>query len=126
MLVAGRGELRAGKDAVERVVVGLRGGVVLVVVAARAAQREPEQSSADRVNGILDNQVEVGVLVIAVALGLGQEAGRDDPLGVGRVRRPCCQEVAGHLLAQELVVRLIGVEGVDDVVAVKVPALGMG
>ncbi len=58
--------------------------------------------------------------MIAVALGLGQEAGRDDPLGVGRVGRLCCQEVAGHLLAQELVVRLVGVEGVDDVVAVEV------
>ena len=67
--------------------------------------------------------------VEAEAAGDGQVAGGGDRFrgptrsGIGRQFRG--QDVAGDLLADELVVRLVGVEGVDDVVAVA-PGLGHG
>ena len=47
-----------------------------------------------------------------------QKSRRGDAFGVARAGTVLGQDVAGDLLAEELVVRLVGVEGIDDVVAV--------
>ena len=95
---------------------------MLVVVALRAAHREPEKHGTDR-RGHLAEQLVPG----AVAARLGerrkpQKRQRDRALGVHPRQfaraHDLVELVAGDLLADEQVVRLVAVERVDDVVAV--------
>ena len=75
---------------------------------------------------LLVGQVEQELLAVLRVVGLaadGQEAGRDQVLGPFAVVAGG-QEVAGDLLADELVVRLVGVERGDHPVAVS-PGLGI-
>ena len=90
----------------QAVVVALRDRVELVVVAAGAAERQPEDRLAERVE-LLVGDVHLHLLLVRLGQQLrpeDQEAGRGQPVRVvGRVR----QQVAGDLLAEELVVRLV-------------------
>ena len=110
----------------ERVVVALGDRVELVVVAAGAGDRQPEEGARGRLDLLVDHvQDELPAVLGVVGLAAeGEEAGRDDLLGplavvLGR------EQVAGDLLADELVVRLVGVERGDHPVAVA-PGLGIG
>ena len=60
----------------------------------------------------------VGRGLVAVALADGEETGGGDAAGVLVRRALRGEEVAGDLLADEFVERLVGVEGVDDPVAI--------
>ena len=105
LLRAGEGIPRAVEDAIEGIVVARGDGVVLVVVATRAAEREAEDRLAERVDRVLDGEVVVILGVESEATRHGDEpGGRHEP----GVRRPGVfpgHDVAGHLLADELVVR---------------------
>ena len=85
-----------------------------MVVAARAIHREAEENLAGRghdvIEAVVAGQLAVSGLVVPNAEPI--EAGGDDGVGVGRG-----EFIAGELLAEEAVVRFVGVEGADDVVA---------
>ena len=114
------GYFGAGEEAVEGVIVARGDRVVLVVVAAGASQREAEHDLAGRVQRVLDDLVDILELPRAEPLGLGDEPGRDHPAGVVVGRPVGGQDVAGELLVEEPVIGDVGVECVDDVVAVEV------
>ena len=99
-----------GEDAVQGVVVGGGDRVELVVVAAGAGDGQAEEALGRRVDALVDR-----VVVVVEALAHGDEAERGEARVVlGQVG----QAVGRELLDDELVVRLVGVERVDDVVAV--------
>ncbi|MCZ6598125.1 MAG: hypothetical protein O7B99_10835 [Planctomycetota bacterium] len=118
VLRAGEREARRVEDPVERVVVGRRDRVELVVVAARAGQRGPQDRAAERVDHVADDQVAVLLLADAEAPREREEAGGDGPLGEALGGLLSGQYVAGDLLAQECVVGHVAVERVDHPVAV--------
>ena len=119
LLAAGERPARALEDAVERIEIRCADGVILVVVAARAAEREAEQRAADGINRIGEIEVlVVGRGLVAVALANREEAGGGDAAGVLVRRALRGEKVAGDLLADELVEGLVGVEGVHDPVAI--------
>jgi hypothetical protein len=122
LLAARERVLRAGEDAVEAVVVVGRDGVVLVVVAAGAADRQPEDGPAENFDRVGDVEVaeRVGAGVVAEPLGDGDEPCGDHPVAVQLRRSVAGDEIPGHLFAQEHVVRLVVVERADHPVAVLV------
>ena len=101
----------------EPVVVLLRDGVELVVVALRALDREAEHAFADGVHAV-EHRLHAELLGIdrafLVDLGIAEEARGDAFIlaGLGQL-------VARDLLDDELVVGQVAVEGVDDPVAVE-------
>jgi hypothetical protein len=99
----------------QAVVVVLRDGVVLVVVAARALEREPEESRAEGVHAVGHVLDAVFLLDAATLVGLAVQAveGRGQAL----VARGAGQQVAGELGAQEAVVGQVFVERADQPVA---------
>ena len=125
LLVTGEGELRTGNDAVEGIVVGRGDGVILVVVAAGTANGEAKGRLAERVDRVLMGQVHVIDRVEAEPSRDGEKAGRRDPFGEGFSVSGIGQQVAGKLFPQELVVRLVGIERSDHVIAV-LPGLRRG
>ena len=82
-----------------------------MVVAAGAGDRQAEEGARGRLDLLVDHvQDELPAVLGVVGLAAeGEEAGRDDLLGPLAVV-PGGQEVAGDLLADEPVVRLVGVE----------------
>ena len=110
---------RAAEDRGQRVIVGGRQRIELVVVAATAADRHPEKRPSQRVNLFVD---DVHLQLPHVRLGEHPRADREEP-GRGEVLDPLGfarggQQVSGKLLDEELVERLVGVERVHDVVAI--------
>ena len=100
----------------ERVVVLLRDRIELVVVAARAIDGEAERPLADRAEDLVEVVVaplRIVLLAEQHARAHAQEAGRDEAV-VGLA----VHLVAGNLLDEEPVVRLVVVERLDHVVAV--------
>ncbi len=108
----------AVEECAERVVVGLLDRIVLVVVAARAADREPQERGSERVVRALDHVLGfvLGVdrAVLGRALADAQIRRREDLLA-RRIR----QQIAGELPRGELVERPVARERVDDPVAVR-------
>ena len=117
--------LRALENARKRVIVALGDRVELVIVAARTGDGQAEKCLAGDVD-LLVGQVEhelPAVLHVERLAAEGQEAGGDRELGPVVVVAGG-EEVAGDLLFDELVVRLVVVKGGDDPVAVS-PGLGI-
>ena len=120
--------VRRGENGGDRVVVFVADRVVLVAVAAGAAERETEQGRVNDLDRVGEDLGTVGGEVVDRAIGRvhagAQEARRDQVIGQGRRELFGVQEIlkliAGELFEQEPIVRLIGVEGADDVVAVVV------
>ena len=107
----------------QAVVVFLRDRVELVVVALGAVDRQAHE----RADGVGDQVVAVEVAGdLAVDLGFRQlgvadevpRAGGEEAERLDAVRRAGEEHVAGDLLLHEPRVRLVGVEGADDVIAV--------
>ena len=111
-----------GEEGLQAVVVAVEDGVELVIVAAGAAVGEAEEGGADGVGDVVEQFLPALHEVACVALvgEVAVEPGSDERGGVAGV-----EFVAGDLLADEAVVRLVLVEGVDDVVAVA-PDVGAG
>ena len=76
-----------------------------MVVASGAPQRQAEHDLAGRVQRVLDDLVDVLQLERPEPLGLGDEAGGDDPPRVVLGRAVGGEDVAGKLLVEEAVVR---------------------
>ena len=106
-----------GEDPVERVVVLVRDGVELVVVAARAADGKAQEGLAEIIDRIVDDQV-LGARFARREAARRREVSRGDDLLVAFGLRPRGEQVAGDLLADELVEGFVRVERVDDVVPV--------
>lgn len=115
---AGEGEAGGGEDAVERVVIAHRDGIVFVVVTAGTAEGEAEDRFAHGIEDVLVGQVHVLVDVVTESTGDGEEAGGDDVFGEAFGGTLGGEEIAGQLLAEELVVGEVAIEGVDNPVAV--------
>ena len=117
--------IRAGEDAGERVVVAGRDRVELVVVAPGATDGQTEEPARGDVHLVV-HHLELGILHAGLVESLGadgEEAGRDQQLvAFGLVL--VGQLVAGDLLMDEPVVRFVGVERADDVVAI-LPRVGI-
>ena len=93
----------------------LRNRVVFVIVAARAAHREPEPHGArglHAIHHVFDTPFRVDRAALLVHAMVAVEAARDF-----LVRRRIRQQITGELLDGELIERLVRVEGVDDPVA---------
>src|SRR6185312_13778772 len=105
----------------EAVVIALRNRIELVIVAARALDREAEQAAAGRRDQIVEVLVAAFRVVLLAerdARSRAQEAGRDE-----RLVAPGLELVAGELFLEELVVRLVLVERANHVVAIA-PSVG--
>ena len=117
---------RTAEDAVERVVVAGGEWVELVIVATRTRDRQTEEGFAEDIDHVID---AVGLLLAYVdgrmfAFAEMPKSGSDEGF-VGAFRRvpTRCQSVARNLFAYELVVRQVGVERTNRVVAVP-PGVG--
>ena len=82
-----------------------------MVVAAGAGDRQAEEGARGRLDLLVDHvQHELAVVLGVVGLAAqGEEARRDELVGPLAVI-VCRQEIAGDLLADEPIVRLVGVE----------------
>ena len=104
-----------GEEGLQAVVVGLQDRVELVVVALRAAVGQTQEDAAHRVRDVQQDFLpplhqDRGVRLVRV---MAIESGPDPGLGAARPKL-----VARDLFLDEAVVRLVGVERVDDVVAI--------
>ena len=109
-----------------RIIVTLAYGIVLVVVAAGTADREPEERRADRHEHVV-GVIEIGLFAAGrfiVPLVQPEESGGDDRIPPA-VRpftfRPALRGgpfVAGDLFEKKLVVRFVMLERTDHVVAI--------
>ena len=104
-----------GEDAVQGVVILNRNRVELMVVTAGARHGESEEGLGARVDALVDDVVRV-----VEALTDGEEAECGEARIVGRDARDA---IGSELLDDELVVRLIVVQRVDDVIAIG-PSVG--
>ena len=116
--------LRAGaEESLELVVVAMLDRVELVVVAARTAHGQPEEGRTDYVGALGQHLVaRAGHLLVAGIAPNGAQAvksGGDQQLLVALARLLALNHfVACELLAQELIVWLVRVKGLDDIVAI--------
>ena len=111
----------AEQRCLEPVVVLLRNRIELVVVAAGAVDRQPERAFANRADDLVEIVVpplRVVLLAKQHARTHAQKSGGDEAVVGSAVHL-----VAGDLLDQEAVVRLVVVERLDHVVAVT-PGIG--
>ena len=107
---------RRGEDPMQGVVVGRRDGVELMVMAAGAGDREPEEGLGRGIDALID-----GVVLIVKTLTDGDEAeGGEARVFLLQVR----EAVGGQLFGDELVVRLIRVQRIDDVITER-PSVGV-
>ena len=101
---------RAVEDAGQGVVVGRRDRVELVVVAAGAAERQAQERLADRVDLLVDDVHLAASACRARPAPSGPTTRK--PVAISCSSRSACvvggQQVAGDLLADEPVVRLVG------------------
>ena len=114
------------QEAEQRVVIGLRNGVELVVVATGASDAQPEEGGARRAQHVVE-VVEFrrgGVIRLIVPDVQSVEASSDETGSPFRcegrfgLEGRFGQFVTRELFSHELIVGLVAVEAVDDVVAV--------
>ena len=112
----------AGKNGPQAVILLLRDGIELVVVAACAIHRHGHRGGErlrghvveiERTRGAFEHVALRFHLAHKIPRTCGEKAGSDDALRI--IRR---DDIARDLLAKELVVGLVGVQRIDDVVAI--------
>ena len=106
------GFVAAGEHAVERVVVGHGNGVVLVFVAAGTADGQPHEAAGHDVDAVVNDVVRI----VEKPPTQREKTHRGQRPFVGAQ----VQLVGSHLLNDKTVVRQVGIEGVDHIVAVGV------
>ena len=104
--------MAAGEHAIERVVIRYRDGVVLVIVAAGTTDSQPHHTAGHHVDPVVYDVVRV----VQKTPPQREETHRGQRLFVIAQ----FQFVGGHLLDDEPVVRQVGVEGVDHIIAISV------
>ena len=119
--------VRRFKDRSHTIVVGLRDGIVSMIVALGTSDRKPEHGGRYDLDRIGDHIVAGEVLIdgaVACAVGAhSQHAGGDQPIclfGSEIRQRWRKQLVAGELFDEKLVPRFVVVESADHVVAIPV------
>ncbi len=118
------GRIRAAEHTGDGVVVGLREGIKLVIVAAHAAERQAEKSGADFAD-LLINVILHLELVHRDDFDIAKnEKARGGDVCGSFLQRCGRQEVSGNLFADEMIEGFVGVEGIDDVVAITPRMLG--
>ena len=93
-----------------------------MVVASGTGERETQQRLADHVDLVVNNIADEFFLVRAAMLPKsdGKHRRRDHPLGIKRFAIRVRQQVAGDLVHDELIVRHISVQHVDDPITIAV------
>ena len=118
-------ESRAHEDARDRVVVGGRDGIELVIMATCATDRHSEEGTTDCVQLLIDDLKfqEFLVLVLVVVWSEKEEprSGKITQSGRGTDG----EEISGDLLANDLVQGAIFGEGLNDVIPIT-PGIGRG
>ena len=120
--------LCALEDTGERVVIGLGDRIELVVMAAGAAERQPHEGLAGRVDLLVD---DVGEEFLLVPLGQDfgphrQKSGGREQLRPPRRGHPLLdEEIAGQMGSEKGVEGFVAVEGGDAPVAIA-PGIAMG
>ena len=108
---------RAGESRIHRVIILRRERIEFVVVAARAAERDAKESLTRRADHFIervraDLRCRDGILVADIVV-----RPRNEKRGADfRVRLIFPDHIAGEMLADELIERLVVVERADDVV----------
>ena len=112
-------EFRAAKDPGQRVVVTRRNRIELVIVTTGASDGQPENGARCHVDHLVGHvhRIQHPVRLVEIVGAQSEKPRRGHllaplPVGFGG------QQIAGDLLADEPIVGLIAVEGVDDVIAV--------
>jgi hypothetical protein len=109
-------DLRLVEEGEQPIVIALRDGIVLVVVALGAFERRAEPHGSDRVDAVED-LVDAMLLLVGAGLDVDRraavEAGRE-----ALVERRAGQQVAGELLQGEAVEGQVGVERAHDPIAI--------
>ena len=121
--------MRAAEDAEHCVVVGLADGIELVIVAARASQREALEGLGDNIDLVvgkghhLVQRINRGEAVLHHAKLRNAERGfvHSDFLVEAGLR----QQIAGYGLANQLRIGNIGIERADEIVTIT-PCIGNG
>ena len=111
-------ESSALKHAVQRIIIGQRHRIELVVVASGTTQRQTQKGLTHRVDGVLEGQVVVILRVEAEPPRNGQESGGRHAFGIPVPGSLPGQQVPGDLLRNKLKVGFVGIEGIDDVVPI--------
>ena len=114
------------EDGGEGIVIALADGIVFVIVALGALERKAEHAAGENLQLIINHLQAIFHAINRIgACAIGrhtQETGGDkllNHIGVHRLGIGVIDQlIAGDLLEQKLVVRLVGIEGVDDVVAI--------
>ena len=99
------------EDTVQRIIIRRRNGVVLVVMTARAGDREPHQPARGDVDAVVENIVNVAREPRAKCEKTKRSQRR---LVVAVV-----QTVGGELLDDELVKRLVVIQRANDIIAIR-------
>src|ERR1700722_14142616 len=122
LLATGVGVARALEDAVEGVIVLGAHGVIFVIVTTGTADCHTQEALAKSVDRILDSEEVIRHHIETKAASNREIAGSSDKFrimfAVGPRWELCGKNVAGQLLRDKPIVRLIGIEGIDDVVAI--------
>ena len=115
-------EVCTGEECLKLVIVGLRNWVELVVMAAGAADRQPQEHKPRRLGDVVERILAAQALIVQINhVGVASIEPRGDE-GPRIVRT---NFVAGKLQADENVVRQIAVQGLDDPVSIS-PGVGPG
>ena len=117
---------RGGEDGGQLVIISGGDGIELVIVAAGASDRQTQESLRGHVDLIVDHVIALQrkILLGESLFAERQEAGGDDAAIAHAGVRVGRENVAGQLLAHELVVRHVVIEGLHDVVAIA-PGVGI-
>ena len=110
--------LGAGENAGERVVVARGDGVVLVIMATRAADAEAHHCCAHHVDLVGDHVHREIVIHCLGRLGAEREeaGGHEMPIALGIVLGG--QQVAGDLLGKKTIVRRVAIEGLNHIIPI--------
>ena len=107
------------KDPGKSVVIGSRNGIRFMIMASCARYGQPEHSLRHGVYLFIDEiRCKLPCIPFVEPFGTdGEEAGRDKmflPLGIVL----CRKQITGNLLPDKLIVRLVSVEGINDIVTI--------
>ena len=107
--------LQGGKECAQPEIILLQNGIELVVVAARTLDAHRKEHVAGHVSDVVENIAPLRFHIALVVLinPMAQIHCGRERLAIGGV-----DFIAGDLLAYKSVVRLVGIERVDDVIAI--------
>ena len=117
--------LRTGENRSQRVIVLRRNRVELMIVAPGTGNRQPQNRLASHIDLLVNNVIKHFDLVLFrhQLRAQRQKPGGNDPGRIDGLSGWRRQQIAGDLLADELVVRHVSIERINNVISI---APGMG